>query len=209
MKSRTNQLDPRIIGGLRSVLMPNDVLTEEKAARFSLSPLSTVGYAAECLMDFQDLGADPSGRLFRILKVNRGSPFPFRCRVVGNLAAEGDFSFFLPADQVAAYSDKEESKARPFTIREFENLFEPPCVVYYRLKNTCSPTRSTVIVGAVLAYKYIPGDDDSLEIVLSGMSTATPLKARWLFDHVEWSPSGDLVDWRPFGVDPGVYKYEK
>ena len=73
MKYRSNHLDPRIIGGVQVVLMPNDVLTEEKAARFSLVPLKTVGYAAECLMDFQDLGTDPSGHLFRIVEVKCGS----------------------------------------------------------------------------------------------------------------------------------------
>ena len=73
MSDKSITLDPRIIGGLRSVLMPNDVLTEEKAARFSLPPLKTVGYAAECLMDFQDLGTDPNCHLFRILEVKCGS----------------------------------------------------------------------------------------------------------------------------------------
>ena len=204
MKYQTSHLDPRIIGGLRTVLMPNDVLTEGQVSRFPLPLQGMVGYAAECLMDLQDLGTDPRGRLFRILQVNCGSPFPFRCRVVGNADAVGDFSFFLPASQVAAYADgaeDEKPKARPFTIAKFEDRFDPPCTVCYRLKDACGPTRGTVIVGAVLAYKYIPGDDDSLEIVLSGLSTSTPLKARWLFDHVEWSPTRDLVDWRPFGVE--------
>lgn len=73
MSDKSITLDPRIIGGLRSVLMPNDVLTEEKASRFSLVPLKTVGYAAECLMDFQDLSTDPSGHLFRIVEVKCGS----------------------------------------------------------------------------------------------------------------------------------------
>ena len=110
MKYRSNHLDPRIIGGVQAVLMPNDVLTEEQAARFPLVPLKTVGYAAECLMDFQDLGTDPSGHLFRIEEVKCGSPFPFRCRVVGNPGAVGDFSFFIPADRVAAFCDKPEKK---------------------------------------------------------------------------------------------------
>ena len=205
MRYRSNHLDPRIIGGLSAVLMPNDVLTEEQAARFSLQPLKTVGYAAECLMDFQDLGTDPSCHLFRIVEVNYGSPFPFRCRVVGNSAAVGDFSFFIPADQVAAFCDEpgdEKPKAWPFTIAEFKRQFDPrlPCVICYRLKNISGPI-SSVIIGQITAYRYLPDDDDSLEIVLSGMSSAMPLKARWLFDHVEWSPSGDLIDWRPFGVE--------
>lgn len=204
MKDRSNRLDPRILGGLQAILMPNDVLTEEQASRFPLQLQGMVGYAAECLMDLQNLGADPRGRLFRILQVNCGSPFPFRCRVVGNADAVGDFSFFLPASQVAAYADVAESekpKARPFTIAEFRQQFYPPCVVCYRLKDIRGGICSPVIVGQITAYKYISGDDDSLEIVLSGMSSAVPLNARWLFDHVEWSPAGDLVDWRPFGVE--------
>ena len=139
MRDRSITLDPRIIGGLRSVLMPNDVLTEEKAARFSLPPLKTVGYAAECLMDFQDLGADPNCHLFRIVEVKCGSPFPFRCRVVGNSAAVGDFSFFLPADQVAACSDKpEEKQYRPFKdAREFfiKTNFEDGDLIHMRSKD--------------------------------------------------------------------------
>ena len=73
MKYRSNHLDPRIIGGLQAVLMPNDVLTDERAARFSLPPLRTVGYAADHLITFQDLGTDPSGHLFRIAEVKCGS----------------------------------------------------------------------------------------------------------------------------------------
>lgn len=205
MKYRSNnRLDPRILGGLRTVLMPNDVLTEEQVSRFPLRLQGMVGYAAECLMDFQELGTDPRDHLFRLIKVNSGSPFPFRCCVAGNSAAGGDFSFFLPASQVAAYADgaeAEKPKARPFTIAEFRQRFYPPCVVCYRLKDIRGVICSPVIVGQITAYKYIPGDDDSLEIVLSGISTQTPLKARWLFDHVEWSPTRDLVDWRPFGVE--------
>lgn len=132
MKSRTNQLDPRIIGGLRTVLMPNDVLTEEQVARYPLQLQGMAGYAAECLMDFQDLGTDPSCHLFRIAEVKCGSPFPFRCRVVGNSAAVGDFSFFLPADQVAACSDdQEETIARPFTIDEFNERFKLGSSVHF------------------------------------------------------------------------------
>lgn len=204
MKYRSNHLDPRIIGGLRTVFMPNDVLTEEQIARFPLQLQGMVGYAVECLMDLQDLGTNPRDRLFRIVEVKCGSPFPFRCCVVGNSAAVGDFSFFLPANQVSAFCDEPEAekpKARPFTIAEFRQRFYPPCVVYYRLKDARGTICSPVIIGQITAYKYIPGDDDSLEIVLSGMSTAAPLNVRWLFDHVEWSPAGDLVDWRPFGVE--------
>ena len=204
MKYQTSHLDPRILGGLRTVLMSNDVLTEEQVSRFPLQLQGMVGYAVERLMSLQNLGTDPRNRLFRLIKVNCGSPFPFRCCVLGNSAAEGDFSFFLPASQVAAYADgaeAEKPKARPFTITEFRRRFYPPCVVYYRLKDSQGTICSPVIVGQITAYKYIPEDDDSLEIVLSGMSSAVPLKARWLFDHVEWSPAGDLVDWRPFGVE--------
>lgn len=200
MKYQTSHLDPRIIGGLRAVLMPSDVLTMSLASRFKSLLQGTEGYAAECLMDFQDLGTNPRDRLFCLVETNCGSPFPFRCRVVGNAAAVGDFSFFLPADQVDE-PEAEKPKARPFTIAEFRQRFYPPCVVYYRLKDARGTICSPVIIGQITAYKYIPGDDDSLEIVLSGMSTATPLKAQWLFDHVEWSPAGDLVDWRPFGVE--------
>ena len=73
MRDRSITLDPRIIGGLRSVLMPNDVLTEDKASRFSLLPLKPVGYAADHLITFQDLGIDPSDHLFRIVEVKCGS----------------------------------------------------------------------------------------------------------------------------------------
>ena len=139
MKYRSNHLDPRIIGGLQAVLMPNDVLTDERAARFSLSPLNTVGYAAECLMDFQDLGTNPSDRLFRIVEVKCGSPFPFRCRVVGNSDAIGDFSFFIPADRVAACSDKPGGKQyRPFKdAREFfiKTNFEEGDLIHMRSKD--------------------------------------------------------------------------
>ena len=139
MRDRSITLDPRIIGGLSAVLMPNDVLTEEKAARFSLPPLRTVGYAADHLITFQDLGTDPSGHLFRIVEVKCGSPFPFRCRAVGNSAAVGDFSFFIPADQVAAYSDKpEEKQYRPFKdTREFfiKTNFEEGDLIHIRSKD--------------------------------------------------------------------------
>ena len=203
MKYRSNHLDPRIIGGLQAVLMPNDVLTEEKAARFSLAPLSTVGYAAECLMDFQDLGTDPSDRLFRIVEVKCGSPFPFRCRVVGNSAAEGDFSFFIPADQVAAYSDKEESKARPFTITEFNERFKLGSSVHFVEKDG-GYERRVMYTGYCI--------DKSEAWVSLGHNS---YKLQDLFDNYKLAMGYVKKDdreeplWGVFGVDPGVYKYEK
>ena len=137
MKSRANQnqLDPRILGGLRTVLMPNDVFTEEQVARYPLQLQGMVGYAVECLMDLQNLGTNPRDRLFRIVKVNSGSPFPFRCRVVGHPDAEGDFSFFLPACQVATYDDEqeeqEEPRTRPFTLTEFNERFKLGSLVHF------------------------------------------------------------------------------
>ena len=203
MKYRSNHLDPRIIGGVQAVLMPNDVLTGEKAARFSLVPLKTVGYAAECLMDFQDLGTDPSGHLFRIVEVNYGSPFPFRCRVVGNSAAVGDFSFFIPADQVAAYSDKEEPKARPFTITEFNERFKLGSPVHF-IEKDGGYERYVMYTGYCI--------DKSNTWVTLGRNV---YKLQDLFDRfklaIGYAKKDDREEplWGVFGVDPGVYKYEK
>ena len=58
MKSRTNQLDPRIIGGLRAVIMPNDVLDEKQVTHYPLPLHGMVGYAVECLMDRQNLATE-------------------------------------------------------------------------------------------------------------------------------------------------------
>ena len=203
MSDKSITLDPRIIGGLRSVLMPNDVLTGEKAARFSLPPLKTVGYAAECLMDFQDLGTDPSDHLFRIVEVNYGSPFPFRCRVVGNSAAVGDFSFFIPADQVAAYSDKEEPKARPFTITEFNERFKLGSPVHF-IEKDGGYERYVMYTGYCI--------DKSNTWVTLGRNV---YKLQDLFDRfklaIGYAKKDDREEplWGVFGVDPGVYKYEK
>ena len=203
MKYRSNHLDPRIIGGLQAVLMPNDVLTDERAARFSLSPLSTVGYAAECLMDFQDLGTNPSDRLFRIVEVKCGSPFPFRCRVVGNSDAIGDFSFFIPADQVAAYSDKEESKARPFTITEFNERFKLGSSVHF-IEKSGGYERRVMYTGYCV--------DKSEGYVYLGPRV---YKLQYLFDNcklaIGYVKKGYREEplWGVFGVDSGVYKYEE
>ena len=203
---RTNQLDPRIIGGLSTVLMPNDVLTEEKAARFSLSPLTTVGYAAECLMDFQNLGTDPSSHLFRIVEVKYGSPFPFRCRVVGNSAAEGDFSFFLPASQVSVYNDEpedEKPKARPFTITEFNERFKLGSHVHF-IEKEGGYERRVIYTGYCV--------DKSEAWVSLGHNT---YKLNDLFDRYKLAIAYVKKDdheeplWGVFGVDPGVYKYEE
>lgn len=195
MKYQTSHLDLRIVGGLRAVLMPNDVLTKEKADRFS-PPIGQLGYATECLMDLQSLGEIPQNKLFRLVEVKYGSPFPFRCCVVGNSAAESDFSFFLPANQVAAYSDKEESIARPFTIAEFEDLFDIGDKLCLRVDR--SPR---CLVGQVPAYRCIAGDDESLEVLISGLSIwLKPIQ--WLFEHVEYSLlSGGPLNWRPFGTE--------
>ena len=204
MKYRSNHLDPRIIGGLSAVLMPNDVLTEEQAARFSLQPLKTVGYAAECLMDFQELGTDPSDHLFRIVEVNYGSPFPFRCRVVGNSAAVGDFSFFIPADQVAACSDnQEETIARPFTIDEFNARFKLGSSVHFVEKDG-GYERRVMYTGYCV--------DKSEACVYLGPRA---YKLQELFDRcklaIGYVKKDDREEplWGVFGVDPGVYKYEK
>lgn len=80
MKCRSNNLDPRIIGGLRAVIMPNDVLDEKQVTHYPLPLHGMVGYAVECLMGLQNLGTNPRDRLFYLTEVNYGSPFPFRCR---------------------------------------------------------------------------------------------------------------------------------
>ena len=203
MKYRSNHLDPRIIGGLSAVLMPNDVLTEEQAARFSLQPLKTVGYAAECLMDFQELGTDPSDHLFRIVEVNYGSPFPFRCRVVGNSAAVGDFSFFIPADQVAACSDnQEETIARPFTIDEFNARFKLGSSVHF-IEKDGDHERRVIYTGYCV--------DKSEACVYLGPRA---YKLRDLFDScklaIGYVKKDDREEplWGVFGVDSEVYKYE-
>lgn len=206
MSDKSITLDPRIIGGLRSVLMPNDVLTEEKAARFSLPPLRTVGYAADHLITFQDLGTDPSDHLFRIVEVKCGSPFPFRCRVVGNSAAVGDFSFFLPADQVAAYADgaeAEKPRARPFTLTEFNERFKLGRSVHFAEKDG-GHERRVMYTGYCV--------DKSEACVYLGPRA---YKLRDLFDNcklaIAYEKKGDREEplWGVFGVDPGVYKYEE
>ena len=198
MRYQTNHLDSRILGGLRTVLMPNDVLTEEQVSRFPLQLQGMVGYATECLMDFQNLGINPRSKLFRIVEVKCGSPFPFRCCVADHPNAEGDFSFFLPACQVAAFCDEpeeKEPKGRPFTIVEFEKHFNIGDKLYLRVDK--SPR---CLVGQVLAYRCIAGDDESLEVLISGLSLCLR-SAQWLFEHVEYSVPGDHFDWQPFGVE--------
>ena len=197
MSNKSATLDPRIRGGLEDIIFPDDVRTNGLADYFCANG-DVVGYAADCLDDFSDLG-DLTSNLVRCVHVNPGALYPFACCNVMKPCGSVRRQLFIP--QSAVYRPHDDiPKARPFTINKFEDRFDPPCVVCYRLKDSSGP-RSTVIVGQVLAYSYIPGDDDSLEIVLSGMSTTMPLSARWLFDHVEWSPARDLVDWRPFGVE--------
>lgn len=205
MSNKSETLDPRIIGGLRAVLMPNDVLTMKQASRFPLLLQGTEGYAAECLMDFQDLGTNPRDRLFRLLETNCGSPFPFRCCVVGNSAAVGDFSFFLPASQVAAYADSAEAekpKARPFTIDEFNERFKLGGSVHFVDKDG-SRERRVLYTG----YRI-----DKSEVWVS-------LGSNWyrlddLFDDCKLAFAYVKKDgreepmWGVFGVEPGVYEYE-
>lgn len=206
MSDKSITLDPRIIGSLRSVLMPNDVLTEEKAARFSLVPLKTAGYAADHLITFQDLGTDPSCHLFRIVEVKCGSPFPFRCCVVGNSAAVGDFSFFLPANQVAAYADgaeAEKPRARPFTLTEFNERFKLGSSVHF-VKKDGGYERRVLYTGYCI-------DKLGACVCLGIMS----YKLQDLFDNyklaIGYVKKGDREEslWGVFGVDPGVYKYEE
>ena len=202
MRDKSITLDPRIIGGLSAVLMPNDVLTEEKAARFSLSPLSTVGYAADHLITFQDLGTNPSCHLFRIVEVKCGSPFPFRCRVVGNPGAVGDFSFFIPADRVDEPGD-EKPKARPFTIDEFNERFKLGSSVHF-VKKDGGYERRVLYTGYCI-------DKLGACVCLGIMS----YKLQDLFDNyklaIGYVKKDDSEEplWGVFGVDPGVYKYEE
>ena len=202
MSDKSITLDPRIIGGLSAVLMPNDVLTEEKAARFSLPLSITVGYAADHLITFQDLGTDPSDHLFRILEVKCGSPFPFRCRVVGNSAAVGDFSFFLPADRVAEPED-EKPRTRPFTLTEFNERFKLGSSVHFVEKDG-GHERRVMYTGYCI--------DKSEACVYLGPRA---YKLQDLFDNCKLAIAYEKKDdrdeplWGVFGVDPGVYKYEE
>lgn len=205
MKYRSNHLDPRIIGGLRAVLMPSDVLNMSLASRFKSLLQGTEGYAAECLMDFQDLGTNPRDRLFRLVETNCGSPFPFRCCVVGNAAAVGDFSFFLPASQVAAYADGAESekpKARPFTITEFNERFKLGSSVHF-IEKSGDHERRVMYTGYCL--------DKSEAWVSLGRNA---YKLNDLFDNyklaIGYVKKDDREEpiWGVFGVDSKVYKYE-
>ena len=201
MKYRSNHLDPRIIGGLRAVLMPSDVLTMSLASRFKSLLQGTEGYAAECLMDFQDLGTNPRDRLFRLVETNCGSPFPFRCCVVGNAAAVGDFSFFLPADQVDE-PEAEKPKARPFTITEFNERFKLGSSVHFVEKDG-GYERRVMYTGYCI--------DKSGACVCLGIMS---YKLQDLFDNyklaIGYVKKDDREEplWGVFGVDPGVYKYE-
>ena len=202
MKYRSNHLDPRIIGGLRAVLMPSDVLTMSLASRFKSLLQGTEGYAAECLMDFQDLGTNPRDRLFRLVETNCGSPFPFRCCVVGNAAAVGDFSFFLPADQVDE-PEAEKPKARPFTITEFNERFKLGSSVHFVEKDG-GYERRVMYTGYCI--------DKSGACVCLGIMS---YKLQDLFDncklaigYVKKDGREDEPLWGVFGVDSKVYKYE-
>lgn len=202
MKYQTSHLDPRIIGGLRAVLMPSDVLTMSLASRFKSLLQGTEGYAAECLMDFQDLGTNPRDRLFRLVETNCGSPFPFRCRVVGNAAAVGDFSFFLPADQVDE-PEAEKPKARPFTITEFNERFKLGSSVHF-VEKSGGYERYVMYTGYCL--------DKSEAWVSLGRNA---YKLNDLFDnyklaigYVKKDGREDEPLWGVFGVDSKVYKYE-
>lgn len=201
MKYRSNRLDPRIIGGLRTVLMPNDVLTEEQVSRFPLRLQDMVGYAAECLMDFQELGTDPRDHLFRLIKVNCGSPFPFRCCVVGNSAAVGDFSFFLPAGRVAEPKD-EKPKARPFTITEFNERFTLGSPVHF-IEKDGGYERRVMYTGYCI---------DKSEAWVSLGHNSYKLQA--LFDDFKlamgYVKKGDREEplWGVFGVNSEVYEHE-
>lgn len=202
MKYQTSHLDPRIIGGLRAVLMPSDVLTMSLASRFKSLLQGTEGYAAECLMDFQDLGTNPRDRLFRLVETNCGSPFPFRCRVVGNAAAVGDFSFFLPADQVDE-PEAEKPKARPFTITEFNERFKLGSSVHFVEKDG-GYERRVMYTGYCI--------DKSGACVCLGIMS---YKLQDLFDnyklaigYVKKDGREDEPLWGVFGVDSKVYKYE-
>lgn len=206
MKYRSNRLDPRILGGLRTVFMPNDVLTEEQVARFPLQLQGMVGYAVECLMDLQDLGTNPRDRLFRIVEVKCGSPFPFRCCVVGNSAAVGDFSFFLPANQVAAFCDEPEAekpKARPFTITEFNERFKLGSSVHFA-KKSGDYERYVMYDG------YCKGKSEAW-VSLGNIA----YNLNDLFDNYKLAIGYVKKDgreeplWGVFGVDSGVYKYEE
>ena len=202
MKYRSNHLDPRIIGGLRAVLMPSDVLTMSLASRFKSLLQGTEGYAAECLMDFQDLGTNPRDRLFRLVETNCGSPFPFRCCVVGNAATVGDFSFFLPADQVDE-PEAEKPKARPFTITEFNERFKLGSSVHFVEKDG-GYERRVMYTGYCI--------DKSGACVCLGIMS---YKLQDLFDnyklaigYVKKDGREDEPLWGVFGVDSKVYKYE-
>ena len=201
MKYRSNHLDPRIIGGLRAVLMPSDVLTMSLASRFKSLLQGTEGYAAECLMDFQDLGTNPRDRLFRLVETNCGSPFPFRCCVVGNAAAVGDFSFFLPADQVDE-PEAEKPKARPFTITEFNERFKLGCSVHF-IEKSGDHERRVMYTGYCV---------DKSEVWVTLGDNSYRLDA--LFGNyklaIGYMKKDDREEplWGVFGVDSKVYKYE-
>ncbi len=131
-------------------------------------------------------------------------PFPVPVPCGGKFERDRRSFFFIPADQVAAYSDKEEPKARPFTITEFNERFKLGSSVHF-IEKDGGHERRVMYTGYCV--------DKSEACVYLGTRA---YKLQELFDRcklaIGYVKKGGREDeplWGVFGVDPGVYKYEK
>lgn len=153
------------------------VLATEDAERY----VGTLGYFADSLDAFSDLGYCKHGMLYAVYADERVFPLNKRRAVGGNL--HECFAFFLPA----AYVEPDEKKYRPYTCDELMDTFVVGHPIMYRHKVLAAIHRL-----AFLGY-YTYTDGSFVILIGRGIYTAKDLLANYEWRDLDGS-------WRPFGV---------
>lgn len=156
------------------------VLATEDAERY----VGTLGYFADSLDAFSDLGACKYGMLYTVYADERLFPLNKRRAVDGNPLE--CFAFFLPAAYVEAKT------WRPYTRNEMLNVFLIGHPIAFRKKGCTAMHR--LAFGGYYAYDEPVAGEDTF--ILIGNDTFT---LKELFAVYEWKDSCD--NWHRFGVE--------
>lgn len=196
MSNKSATLDPRIRGGLEDIIFPNAMLTKAQADYFCADG-GVVGYAADRLDDFSDLG-DLTANLVRCVHVNPGALYPFECCNVMSPCGSVWRQFFITEYSVCRPHD-DISKVRPFTITEFNERFKLGSSVHFIEKNG-DHERRVIYTGYCI---------DNSDVWVSLGPNSYRLDA--LFDNyklaIGYVKKDDREEplWGVFGADSGVY----
>lgn len=166
----------------------SDIITCFDDDKYRAQPyIGQEGYFTNNMMDFEDLDDCSYG----VLKDFSIYEYPFICKT-GNTVNDVDYAFFIPESSLKL-EPKKEKKYRPYTFREFKNIFPIGQPIKYRRKGNVGLENEIVLDG----YAHEQRGDQIFTYIFIGVQDYT---LQELFEEYEWQAT-DSEEFKPFGVE--------